>query len=83
VTTYTREQITTALNRAADEIAEAVGINEGPILDAMNLAVNVGMSYLEGTADTVADAIEENYDVLSDDIEEGRTLVDHVLGWLE
>lgn len=83
MTTYTREQITTALNRAADEIAEAVGINEGPILDAMNLAVNVGMSYLEGTADTVADAIEENYDVLSDDIEEGRTLVDHVLGWLE
>ena len=83
MSSFTRKQIAEALNRAADDIAEAIGVYEGPLMDAMNLVVNVGLCYLEGTAETVADAIEESYDVLSDDLEEGETIVDHVLGWLE
>lgn len=83
MTEYTYKQIADALNRAADDIADAVGVNEGPVMDAMNLLVNVGLSYLDGTADDVPSAIKQNYDALSDALDEGENVVGHVLSWLE
>ncbi len=59
--TFTDEELSTAANRAAEEILEAIDApDEGP-RDLVNLLVNVTGHYLANPAATLTDAIEANY----------------------
>lgn len=64
---YTREQITTAFNRAADEILEATGAPDTGIRDAVNLVVNAGVTYLASPEASLQDAIDACYDLDEDE----------------
>jgi hypothetical protein len=77
--TYTLDDVATALNRAADDILTAMEarvefgsqLDEG-LRDALNLVVNAAGAYLEGTASTLAEVAEVNYD----------SPLDEILGWV-
>lgn len=60
-TTFTSQQIATALNKAADEIAELDPSDER-IRDTVNLMVNAAVHFLANPDDDLDDAIEANYD---------------------
>ena len=60
-TTFTSQQIATALNKAADEIAELDPSDER-IRDTVNLVVNAAVHFLANPGDDLDDAIEANYD---------------------
>lgn len=60
-TTYSHDQISTALNRAADQITELDVIDDEAARDALNLLVNAGLHYLENPQDSLADVIDANW----------------------
>lgn len=60
-TTFTSQQIATALNKAADEIAELDPSDER-IRDTVNLVVNAAVHFLANPDDDLDEAIEANYD---------------------
>lgn len=70
---YSREEVSSALNRAADEVLDAAGAPDTGLRDAVNLVVNASLSYLTGEAATLAGVVEVNYDT--------ETL-DEVLDWI-
>ncbi len=73
-TMFTEQQVTEALNHAADDILDAVDAgDEGP-RDGLNLLVNAAIAYLTGQAQDLHDVVERNYD--DDDYKE-------VLSWIE
>ena len=67
--TYTLDQVLAALNSAADDIIDAAG---PAVDDTVNLTVNAAVSYLDGTAASLGEAIEAGYD------EDAAT----VIGWV-
>lgn len=69
---YNTDQIAAALNKAADDILEAVDADDEGLRDALNLVVNATMDYLTGDADTLEKVAEINYDA---DLFE-------ILGWI-
>ena len=69
---YSTDQIAAALNKAADDILEAVDADDEGLRDALNLVVNATMDYLTGDADTLEKVAEINYDA---DLFE-------ILGWI-
>jgi hypothetical protein len=69
---YERVQAREALNNAVDAIVEAITGSDRDT-DLLNLVVNVALSYLDGTAETVADAIQANY----------SETPETVLGWFD
>lgn len=70
--TYTHDDVASALNRAADDILEATEAGDEGLRDALNLMVNAALSYLSGSADTLAGVAEANYD----------STLDEILGWI-
>jgi hypothetical protein len=55
------------MNRAADDVLEAINAPDEGTRDAVNLVVNAAMTYL-GTPDaTLQDAIDSNYQFDEDD----------------
>jgi len=58
----TVEDVSDAINTACDDIKDAADIYDGPVDDALNLLVNVSLTYVCGDADSVAEAIVANYD---------------------
>lgn len=60
---YSREQVSVAMNRAADDVLEAIDAPDEGTRDAVNLVVNAAMTYLEKPGATLTDAITENYSI--------------------
>lgn len=56
----TRDQLGTAVNRAADEVIEITPENEH-LRDVVNLVVNAALHYMEHPHDDLRQAIEANY----------------------
>jgi hypothetical protein len=64
---YTEPQIEQTLNRAADDVLEAIDAPDEGVRDAINLVVNVAMHYLAhpepSDAHSVQAAIDANYEL--------------------
>lgn len=59
----THERISSALNRAADEVLKIARDDGDELLrDAVNLVVNAGLHFLEHPDASLEDAVRENYD---------------------
>lgn len=71
MTTYTKEQVEGALNRAADDVLDAIKAGDEGERDVANLVVNAGLHYLEHPQATLATAITAEYD----------DAAETVLGW--
>ncbi|NKY96545.1 hypothetical protein [Nocardiopsis alborubida] len=71
-TAYAHDQITAALNRAVEDIADAASLPEEGTIDALNLLINAAAHYLEHPNDGLAEAVEASYDATFDE----------VLGWI-
>ena len=69
--TYTFDEVSAALNRAVDDIADAAALPDEGTRDALNLAVNVTLTYLATDSATLHDAADD-YD--------GD--LDEILGWI-
>ncbi|MFF3249710.1 hypothetical protein ACFYWP_01560 [Actinacidiphila glaucinigra] len=68
VKTYTREQISTALNAGADLAIDGLGLGE-PYRDAINLAVNSQGHVLDNPdTDDIDEVISENYDASPEEV---------------
>jgi hypothetical protein len=70
---FSQEEVSDALNQAADDILDAVDAGDEGLRDGLNLMVNATLSYLAGEADNLQDVVESNY---GDEY-------DTVLGWVE
>jgi len=73
--TYTSECVSSALNRAIDDILEAVEAPATGLRDGLNLLVNAAMSYLKGEADDLEEVVAPNWDA--------DTTLRDVLSWVE
>lgn len=71
--TFTMKDVIVALNRAGDDILEAIGEPETGKRDVVNLLVNAGTHYLEHPKATLGEAIDASY---GEDAGE-------VIGWCE
>ena len=72
---YTRDQVSQALNQAADEVLGEPEYEDSDVIrdqDMINLMVNLAMGFLEHPGKSKAEIIQENY---SEDAET-------VLGWI-
>lgn len=65
---YTRDEVVAALNRAANDVDEAAGLPDEGARDCVNLTVNAALNYLDGSADNLADVVEQNYDDRLDEV---------------
>lgn len=63
----TRDQVSAAMNRAADDVLEAIQAPDEGTRDAVNLVVNAALTYLDAPDATLQDAIEENYELDPED----------------
>jgi hypothetical protein len=70
---FTRQEVSDALNRAADDILDEVDAGDEGLRDGLNLMVNATVSYLVGEANNLWDVVESNYDAA----------FDTVMGWIE
>lgn len=59
---FTRDEVSQALNRAADDVLGAINAPDEGVRDAVNLVVNAAMTYLDTPDATLDEAIEENYE---------------------
>ncbi|WP_394941139.1 hypothetical protein [Psychromicrobium sp. YIM B11713] len=63
MSSFSTDQITTALNRAADEVLNVVHDDGDEFLsDAINFVVNAGLHFLERPDASIEDVVHENYD---------------------
>lgn len=61
--TFTGDQLSTALNRAAEEVLGLARIEgEDLVRDVVNLVINAGLYFLEHPEALLEDAVRENYD---------------------
>ncbi len=60
--TFTEQQVLYALNKAADDILDAVNAGDEGLRDAMNLIVNAAADYLTGHARTLQEVVARDYD---------------------
>lgn len=65
---YTSAQVSAALNRAADNILEAIDAEEEGKRDVVNLLVNAGLFYLDNPEGTLAEAIFANYQLDAEEV---------------
>ncbi|HVQ18708.1 MAG TPA: hypothetical protein VMT27_06690 [Actinomycetes bacterium] len=59
---HTDTEVSAALNKAADDILEAVDAGDEGLPDALNLLVNATAAYLSGKADDLTQVAALNYD---------------------
>jgi hypothetical protein len=55
--TFSEAQVSTAINRAADDVIELAGSPDQGVRDAANLIVNAAMTYLADPDATLEDAV--------------------------
>lgn len=72
-THYTYEEVSAALNRAADDVLDVTNAGDEGLRDAINLVVNAAGSYLKGEAGSLAEVAEKNYD---------EAALEDILGWI-
>lgn len=60
--TWTTDEVSAALNRAADDIAEAAEAEDEGLRDALNLMVNATAAYLSGEAEDLVQVAALGYD---------------------
>jgi hypothetical protein len=70
---YTQEQVSAALNKAADDIIEATEAEDEGLRDALNLMVNAVGSYLWDGAEDLGEVAVKNYDAD----------LDSIVGWIQ
>jgi hypothetical protein len=70
--TYTQDQVSAALNKAADDIIEATEAEDEGLRDALNLLVNAVGSYLWDGAEDLEQVAAKNYDAD----------LDSIVGWI-
>jgi len=70
--TFTEQEISAALNQAADDILDAVDAGDEGLRDGLNLMVNTTLAYLRGEAADLHEVAEGSY---------GEDL-DTILGWI-
>ena len=70
---YTQEQVSAALNKAADDIIEATEAEDEGLRDALNLMVNAVGSYLWDGAEDLEQVAAKNYDAD----------LDSIVGWIQ
>jgi hypothetical protein len=80
--TFTEHDVSAAINKAADDILDAVDAPGTGLRDALNLMVNAAVSYLRREAATLRDVIDLNYDIDEEDEEEAGDNYSTVLGWV-
>ncbi len=73
--TYSSERVSSALNRATDDIIEAVDAPATGLRDGLNLLANAAMSYLKGEARDLEEVVAANWDA--------DTTLRDVLSWIE
>jgi len=73
--THTSERVSSALNRATDDILEAFEAPATGLHDGLNLLVNAAMSYLNGEAGDLEEVVAANWDA--------ETTLSNVLSWIE
>ena len=71
--TYTQDQVSAALNKAADDIIEATEAEDEGLRDALNLLVNAVGSYLWDGAEDLGEVAVKNYDAD----------LDSIVGWIQ
>lgn len=87
--TYTMDQITRALNTAADDVLDAADLPDTGVRDALNFLVNVVGARLENPAVSLADVARGYYGIGSPEIDRFQHLppeeraLQVVLGWIE
>jgi hypothetical protein len=70
---FSAEAVQTAVNRAADDILDAVDASDTGLRDGLNLLVNAAVAYLTGEADDLPAVVAQGYDATYDE----------VLSWIE
>jgi hypothetical protein len=70
---YTADDISTALNKAADDIIEATEAEDEGLRDALNLMVNAVGSYLWDGSEDLEQVAVKNYDAD----------LDSIVGWIQ
>jgi hypothetical protein len=70
---YTQDQVSAALNKAADDIIEATEAEDEGLRDALNLMVNAVGSYLWDGSEDLAEVAVKNYDAD----------LDAIVGWIQ
>lgn len=60
-TTHTHNDVTVALNRAAEDILAAINAPDEGVRDAINAIVNVAAHYLDWPNDTLQEALDASY----------------------
>lgn len=69
MTSFSTDQITTALNRAADEVLDVARDDGDEFLrDAINLVVNAGLHFLEHPDASIEHVVRENYDDFAEEL---------------
>jgi hypothetical protein len=71
--TYTEDQVSAALNKAADDILEACEAEDEGLRDALNLMVNATAAYLSGKSEDLHQVAVLNYDAE----------LDSIVGWIQ
>lgn len=64
---FTRDKVSVAANRAANDVLEAIDAPDEGVRDAINLVVNATLTYLEHPDATLQEAIGANYQLDGDD----------------
>lgn len=60
--TFTLDDVSTAINRASDDINDAADLPDSGVIDALNLLVNATLAYLTGDASDLETVAEKNYE---------------------
>jgi len=70
--TYTEDQVSAALNKAADDILDATEAEDEGLRDALNLMVNAVGAYLSGKSTDLEQVAALNYEAD----------LDSIVGWI-
>lgn len=70
---FTMEEISAALNKAVDDVSEALDLPDAGVVDAFNLIANATSAYLQGTATDLEEVAQEQY----------SESLDTILSWIE
>src|SRR4051794_17396419 len=60
--TFTEQAVSEAVNRAADDILDAVEASDTGLRDAMNLVINATLAYLTGQAQDLPGVVQQDYE---------------------
>ena len=67
---FTLDQVGEAINRAAEDIAEAAGLPETGTVDALTLLIVTTMGYLENPSATLSEVVDRGYAIDMSDYNE-------------